>query len=183
MNELILKDRHKLRSHEIKSLLELLILVWPPVNGGPNIDNLIKGYKIENKSPFHKVLLYFNNKELVGHTEIFHREVIIDSEVIPILALAAVCVKPSFRGKNIGFEMVKKAFEYINNGTYNFSIFQTNVPEFYLKLNCKQINNRFINSKSDIAPNKNPWRDPNIMIYPNTFDIGNHVIDLNGECF
>ena len=132
---------------------------------------------------FIKFLLYYDNKDLVGHAEIFHRKIIINSKEIPILALAGVCVNPNFRGKNIGFEIVKKAFEYIDNGTYDLSVFQTNVPEFYLKLNCKQINNRFINSKSDTNVNLNPWRDPYVMIYPNTYEIGNKVIDLNGECY
>ncbi len=178
-----IRDRRELSTLEIKKILELLLLVWPPHNGMPAIEKMIKEYENGNQISFHKVLLHYNNNELVGHTEIFHREIIINSRVIPILALAGVCVSPVLRGKNIGFEMVRKAFEYVDNGTYNLSIFQTNVPEFYLKLNCKLINNRFINSKSETNVNFNPWRDPNVMIYPNSYEIGKNIIDLNGECY
>jgi len=179
--KIYIKDRKELTNHEVKKILELLLLVWPPKNETPNIEKIIKGYKNENS--FHKVLLYYNDRELIGHTEVFHHEIIYNSKVIPILALAGVCVNPNFRGKNIGLEMVKNAFEYIDNGTFDLSIFQTNVPEFYLKLNCKLINNRFINSKSKTDVNLNPWRDPNVMIYPNTYEIGDNIIDLNGECY
>lgn len=178
-----LKDRKELTIHEVKNLLELLTSVWPPQNGTPNIENMIKGYKSGNQNSFHKVLLDYNNKELVGHTEIFNREIIIDSERIQILALAGVCVKPNFRGKNIGLELVKKSFEFVDNGNFNFSIFQTNVPDFYKRLNCKQINNIFINSKNTNNVKMNPWRDPFVMIYPDTYEIGNKVIDLNGDCY
>ena len=40
-----LKDRKELTIHEVKKLLELLTSVWPPQNGTPNIENMIKGYK------------------------------------------------------------------------------------------------------------------------------------------
>jgi len=132
--KIYIKDRKELTNHEVKKILELLLLVWPLKNETPNIEKIIKGYKNENS--FHKVLLYYNEKELIGHTEVFHHEIIYNSKVIPILALAGVCV-----------------------------------------------NNRFINSKSKTDVNLNPWRDPNVMIYPNTYEIGDNIIDLNGECY
>jgi len=178
-----IKDRKELTTREVKDVLELLISVWPPQNGTPDIENMIKGYKSENQNSFHKVLLNYNNEELVGHTEIFNRDIIIDSERIQILALAGVCVKLSFRGKNIGLELVKKSFEFVDSGNFNFSIFQTNMPDFYKKLNCKQINNIFINSKNTDNVNMNPWRNPYVMIYPDTYEIGNKAIDLNGDCY
>ncbi len=64
-----IKERKELTTREVKDVLELLTSVWPPQNGTPDIENMIKGYKSENQNSFHKVLLDYNNEELVGHTD------------------------------------------------------------------------------------------------------------------
>lgn len=178
-----IKDKKELANQEIKRILELLLLVWPPAHNVTNISNILGGYKNDVNESFHKVILHYQNNDLVGHAEVFQREIIINSKVIPILALAGVCVNPNSRGKKIGKEMVRIAFEFVDNGIFNLSIFQTNVPEFYFNLNCKTINNKFINSKNKTNVLTNPWRDPYVMLYPRNYEIGDEIIDLNGECY
>ncbi len=176
-----LKDRKQLTNLEVKKLLELLTSTWPPKDGKIDMDKMIEDYKNESLNLFNKVLLFFNRKELVGHTEIFNREIIIEGEKKQILALAGVCLKPSFRGKDLGFKIVKKAFEFVDNGKFICSIFQTNVPVFYNKIHCRQIHNTFINSKNKNDINIRPWKDPYVMVYPETYEMGNNIIDLNGD--
>jgi len=180
---LCVTDKKELSKPEIRKIAELLIATWPPKDENINVEKVIDFYTNENLNSFNKVLLYYNADELIGHAEIFNREIIIESEKKEILALAGVCVKQSFRGKNIGAELVKQAFGYVDNGQFKCSVFQTNVPKFYVKLNCKQIYNTFINSKNDNDINKNPWRDPYIMVYPENYNPGNSIIDLNGNCY
>jgi len=176
-----IKDRLELSLSEIRKILELLTSIWPPQVGFVDTEKMIQDYSRKNLSSFNKVLLYFKGEELIGHTEIFNREIIVDSERKEILALAGVCVKPEYRGKDIGYSLVENAFRYVDNGQFSCSIFQTNVPVFYERFDCKQIQNKFINGKSTIGININPWRDPYVMVYPETCIVGDNDIDLNGE--
>lgn len=179
--KLYLKDRKDLSLAEIRMLLELLTRTWPPQDGTIDMEKMIAGYQNSKIPLFNKVLLCFNGEELIGHTEIFAREVVVRSEKRDIMALAGVCVKHTFRGQNIGLQLVRKAFEFVDEGAFPCSIFQTNVPGFYEKVKCKQIQNKFINSKHIDDVNKNPWRDPFVMIYPETYDLGKEVVDLLGD--
>lgn len=183
MSELLTKNKFELSVSEVIDVLCLLTLVWGNNKDATITDKQIEKYKSVCVSSFNKVFLLYKNKELIGHTEIFQRDIIIDAKEIPILALAGVCVRSDNRGQKNGYKMVKKAFEYVDNDKYGLSIFQTNIPEFYLKLNCKLIDNKFINSKSNIDINANPWRDPFVMIYSNDYKMRDGIIDLNGECY
>jgi N-acetylglutamate synthase-like GNAT family acetyltransferase len=178
--EMIVRDKKELSKIEIQKIITLIFTVWPPKEEYFSIEEKIENYKKENSS-FNKILLYFDNNILIGHTEIFSREIIVESKKIKNMALAGVCINHEYRGKNIGLKIVNRAFEYIENHQFECSVFQTQVPEFYKKLNCKIIDNTFINTKSKGNINKNPWWDPYIMVYPYEFDLGELIIDLNGN--
>ncbi|WP_282125300.1 GNAT family N-acetyltransferase [Marinifilum flexuosum] len=181
--KLYLKNRKNLSSFEIQKIVELLSSIWPPIEESIDINQMIQTYSTTPLYSFHKVLLYFKDEELIGHTEVFNREVFVGTNKMEILALAGVCVKLEFRGKDIGFSMVENAFRFVDNGKFKCSIFQTNVPGFYERIECKQIQNRFVNRKSKTDVNKNPWRDPFVMLYPESLNLGLSEIDLNGECY
>jgi predicted GNAT family N-acyltransferase len=178
--DLVVKDKKELSKIEIRKIVTLIFTVWPPKEVHFSIEQKIENYTIENV-PFNKVFLIYENNALIGHTEIFNRQLIAESNKINNLALAGVCVSQEHRGKNIGIKLVRKAFEYIETGKFDCSIFQTQVPEFYKKLNCKIIYNTFINSKNKENININPWWDPYIMVYPGEFDLRESIIDLNGS--
>ena len=183
MNEIVIHDKHTLAKRDIWDLLELLNKEWPLSEGKPDMDELVRAYKAREKVEFNKVILFFSDNKLAGHAEIFQRDIYLDSEKIPVLALSGVCVDPRFRGNKIGLQLVQKAFSFVDNRSYSISLFQTNVPDFYKKLRCKLITNAFINSKSKEDPGANPWKDPNVMVYPDSVDVGNGIIDLNGACY
>ncbi len=60
-------------------------------------------------------------------------------------------------------------------------VFQTDVPDFYKRFGCRTIGNGFFNSLDAIHPDKNPWWNEWVMIYPGDFDLGNDKIDLQGK--
>ncbi len=180
---LLIKDRKDLSLSEVERMMELIFSIWPPDDGKTDIEKIIERHKNLQPKSFDKVIRFFLGNELIGHTAIFNREIGIETEKHEILALAGVCVRSGHRGKNLGKKLVKKAFEFVDGSQFNCSIFQTSVPKFYEKLECKQIQNTFINKKSKIDVNVNPWRDPYVMVYPKTYDLGNHIIDLNGDCY
>lgn len=181
--QIISKDKSALTQTEIVKISELLMATWPPEDDSFTLENAIEVYTTENTTDFGKVFQCYHEEELLGHTAIFNRTIILESKNLDILALAGVCVKMDQRGKNIGAELVRQAFAYVDNVKFPCSLFQTNVPGFYEKLDCKQINNRFINSRSESDPEANPWNDPYVMVYPKTYDLGDGTIDLNGKCY
>jgi len=117
----------------------------------------------------------------VAHARIFVREVIVDDQRIPVLALASVCSDPGQRGKGLGSTVTEAAFQYVGQmGWPDVSLFQTPVPAFYENLNCRLVTNRFVNQRNDAAPQAYPWRDETVMIYPAEFAWPACTVDLNG---
>ena len=77
--------------------------------------------------------------------------------------------------------VTQAAFQRVNqNGWPQVSLFQTPVPEFYKKLDCRLVDNQFVNRRNLTDPKANPWRDPNVMIYPAVFDWRSGLVDMNG---
>ena len=77
--------------------------------------------------------------------------------------------------------IARSAFERVDSQLFPISLFQTGVPNFYLKLGARVIDNRFVNSKNKAAPNENPWWDTSVMIYPSSYEWTEGTIDLNGS--
>jgi predicted N-acetyltransferase YhbS len=119
---------------------------------------------------------------VVAHARTFVREVKTeDGETLPVLALATVCSDPDVRGKGYGAEVTKSAFAQVGDGDWpGVSLFQTPVPEFYEKLNCRIVDNKFVDRTNADSPDSWPWRDDIAMIYPSTFAWPDGVIDING---
>ena len=118
---------------------------------------------------------------VIAHARTFVRHISIGDQEVPVLALATVCSDPEMRGQGLGGLVTHRAFEQVGrNGWPEVSLFQTPVPVFYEKLNCRIVTNRFVNLLNADDPQANPWRDDTVMIYPSGFDWPNGVVNLNG---
>lgn len=125
----------------------------------------------------------FEGKELIGYAESFPIHIKIVNKEADVMGIGAVCVNPEYRGKGLGALLVNSAFSRVDNNEYPLCIFQTGVSHFYLKLGCKIITNKIINSRNAEAPNANPFWDEYTMIYPTTFLWPSGIIDLLGPGF
>lgn len=115
---------------------------------------------------------------VTGYAKRFLRDVIVNGKRIRNMALACVCVKKGYQKKGLGKKAVTKLFEAIDDGIFECSLFQTAVPKFYEKIGAGKVLNKFVNSQKS---NESPWWDPNVMIYPKHFELGDGVIDLMGK--
>jgi GNAT superfamily N-acetyltransferase len=98
-----------------------------------------------------------------------------------VLALARVCSLPERRGKGLGAQVVRAAFQLVDEGTYPFALFQTtpDVRPFYEKLGACPVENKFINSRGD-DPGVCPFWNEVILRYPASGSWPDGVIDLQG---
>lgn len=176
----VIKNRFELTDREIRNVVKLKSIIWPPKQHSYTMDELIASYK-KTPGQFDKVITLYEKDVLTGHAEVFDRDIEADSRAIRNMALAGVCVLPAYRNRKLGSHLVSEAFSFIESQKFECSVFQTPVPQFYEKLGCRIIHNRFINSKHDRDPQKNPWWDTYIMVYPADASLGDGVIDLKGN--
>ena len=118
---------------------------------------------------------------LVGYAEIFPRTIFTQSGPLQICGLGSVCVDASRRGGGIGRKVVEACFAEVNKKDNAISLFQTGVPGFYEKMNCREVDNQFTNSQNLEDPEKNPFWDDHVMIYPSEYPWPEGPIDLNGK--
>lgn len=117
--------------------------------------------------------------ELLGYAELFPRTIYCENGPLQVWGLASVCVAKSSQGSGIGKTLVKACFQEVDHRK-EVCLFQTMVPGFYDKLGCRIIDNTIINHKNQETPDKNPFWDDFIMIYPASYDWPEGTIDLNG---
>lgn len=123
----------------------------------------------------------WNGGQAIAHARVFVREIHADSGSLPVLALASVCSDPERRGQGLGAAVTRQAFDLVGRPTWpSVSLFQTPVPEFYARLGCRPVDNRFVNRLNRQDPEARPWRDEYVMIYPGEFAWPGGPIDLNG---
>lgn len=126
------------------------------------------------------------NGIIVAHARTFIRQIKseIDDSMFPVLALATVCTDPDQRGKGLGAQVTKLAFEQVGKDDWpKISLFQTPVPFFYEKLNCRLVENKFVDRTNSAAPDDWPWSDDTAMIYPATAIWPAGTIDINGPSY
>ena len=120
---------------------------------------------------------------IVAHARTFVREIKteLNDQTVPVMALASVCSDPDVRGQGLGSQVTKLAFELVGkDGWPALSLFQTPVPVFYEKLNCRIVKNKFVNRTNTDAPDAWPWRDDIVMIHPGSANWPDGIIDING---
>lgn len=168
------------KSHVISyypQIAGLLRAVWPSTDPHRTLEQDIQNLREENEGHYERDILFFDQSELIGYARIYKRDIIADQRRIHNMALSSVCVKGGYQGHGIGKQIVQQAFEFVDTGKFECSLFQTKVPDFYLKLGAGVIGNEVINSKNI---HQKPFSDPFIMVYPANFEFGKGQIDLNG---
>ncbi|MEM9160824.1 MAG: GNAT family N-acetyltransferase [Verrucomicrobiota bacterium] len=118
---------------------------------------------------------------LVAVCRTFLREIqyVDTGENTSVLALASVCTKPVERGNGFGRRVVEDAFRRLEDEGIGLSLFQTGVPDFYRKMGCRTVSNRFLNSFAD-NPEATPWWDDWAVIYPAEANWREAPVDLRG---
>ena len=178
----IYKD-FELTKNQIEVIVSLLNSVWPYTN--KNLTEVVKDRILEIKkwideNTFSTHFVIWEDKKAIAHAKIFPREIHTKNGSIKVAALASVCVDPNFRKKGLGAIATKSVFNFVKQSSFPVSLFQTGIPDFYKKLGSKIAHNKFINSKNEKEPMKNPFWDKCVMIYPSEYNWPKGVIDLNG---
>ena len=174
----------ELTKNQIIAIITLLNSVWPykdkTISEVTNnwISEITQSEEAENYNTHFVIWVTIT---AIAHAKIFSLEIYTKNGSIKIAALASVCVSPNYRNKGLGEIVTKSAFDYAKQSSFPASLFQTAIPEFYKKLGSKMVNNKFINSKNEKDPQKNPFWDKCIMIYPAEYNWSESIIDLNGQ--
>ena len=126
-----------------------------------------------------RVFILRHDGQIVATSWFFPRRIHTSRGPLDVLALAGVKTRPEFRGRGLGRRIVRAALEYVDRGTFPVSLFQTNVPEFYEKLNARRVENPFTNRLA-ADPAATPWWDRFVMIYPARYPWPEGPIELQG---
>lgn len=186
---------HRIRLQEIeRTLLEeayaLSRLVWPRENGQSlkeEVDAVFERMTVEGDEWRESGWLHWveASGQLAAMSVSFVREIkwVESGRRAKVLALAGVCVDPVHRGKGWGADVVKDAFERLEEEGLALSLFQTGVPDFYRKLGSQVVENRFINSLAGDKQEENPWWDLKVMVHPAEAIWDEGVVDLQGAAY
>ena len=159
------------------AVLALVRQVWPPEDDAPpDVNGAITRWK--ERGSF--TLVIEEGASVIAHAQLFRREVKTAQGVLPVGALAGVCVHPDQRGHGYGARIARHAFKLLPELGVEVSLYQTDVPEFYEKLGARRITNRIFDGTRDGGGHENAFWAAYAMIYPATFDWPDGKIDLNG---
>lgn len=136
-----------------------------------------------NRNPGKTCHLIIEQTELQGYAESFPRKIHVEGTPLTIMGLATVCVQEHHRGKGLGLALVERALARIDSDEFPVAMFQTGVPEFYLKMGCEIVHNRFIDSQNPHEPDKNPFWDDCVMTYTKDYNWPTGEVDILGPGF
>lgn len=167
---------------ELKAVFTLLWQIWPGQN---SFEEALAKFKknvplyARGRSDGHRFAIW-EGERVIAHANIFAREVYTERGSIRLGALSAVCTHPEFRNQGLGAQVVRAAFDLIDDSTFPVSLWMTTVPGFYEKLGARIVENPWINCQNTENPTADPWPDEQKMIYPAGYDWPAGQIDLNG---
>lgn len=150
---------------------ELLVRVWPKpgMTAQQRADRVQGDWGTRSaEDMFAKCsLIAREGKRMIAHACTFPRTIVGPQGEMKILALSLVCTDPEFRGRNVGYALVREAFRPVDEGVYPFSLFQTSqrASRFYHRLGCVLVENRIIDSTAD-QPTQCPFKDDHVVRYP-----------------
>ena len=184
MNDVIEYFQTEITEAQARQIVALTNKVWP--DSQKTIDQRLQFIlgSSESEAPEERESLRFvvwENGVAIAHARTFRRTVYVGDRALDVLALAGVCTDDTARGRGLGALVVKKAFEQVDRQEFEFSLFQTGVPEFYKKLNCQLIQNKIIDRTNFADPENNPFWDRFVMTYPADQVWPEGVVDLNGK--
>lgn len=169
----------QLPTETIQGARELCAIVWPP-----SLDES-QGLEIvpEDDRPERFVAVTELKGRVVATAEGFKRIVHTERGELPVLALACVCTLPECRGMGLGKRTVETILKKVDDGLFPLALWQTGVPEFYMKMGAVKVLNRFVNRRHPQHPDRNPFWDVHQMVYAPGGGLGvwpDGTIDLNG---
>lgn len=172
----------QLSKSTIEYINELVYSTWPE-SPTASLSTKEKIKAFFQRNPGKLCHMVYDGKELIAYSESAPRKIVIALQDFEVMALSCVCVNPKYRGKGLGALIVRAAFDRVDKGEFSVSLFQTGVPEFYTKLDCKHVENQFIDSTNPKEPEKNPFWDDHVMIYPKHFLWPTGRVDILGKGF
>ena len=119
----------------------------------------------------------------MAHASLFAREVHTEFGSIRLGAQSSVCTHVDYRRRGFGAQVVRAAFDLVDNGTFPVALWMTTIPVFYEKLEARIIHNNWINSQNTENPKADPWPDEQKMISPASYAWPTGQIDLNGSAY
>jgi GNAT superfamily N-acetyltransferase len=119
--------------------------------------------------------------QLLAHAAMLPRWVGTSRGEIIVGGLSRVCTSPSARGRGFGEQVVRAAFDLVDSGVFEFSLFQVNrrVRSFYERFGAVVVENRIVDSSAS-DPQANPFWDDLVMRYPADGNWPAGTIDLGG---
>ena len=171
----IIRAQTELSVADTVAILALTKKIWPPKAGAPMPDPADVTEKWQAQSSTHFVVS--DNDSVLAHARIFPRQIFTSQGAFNVGALASVCVHPDYRGRGWGADVVRAALDYLPEIKLEIALFQTGVPQFYEKLGCRLIENRFHNN----GDYDDVFWDDCAMIYPANSAWPDGEINLNGS--
>ena len=177
-------DRRKIDEPTARVMAELLCVVWPKPGRTveTRVAEMVNGWKDYRgpESQFPRSFLIRENGRAIAHAGIVPRTIRTGAAEFTIAGLTGVCTDPAARGRGLGELLAREAFKTVDDGTFPFSLFQTNhaVRPFYEKLGARAVDNRFFYSLDDAT--KSPFWDEVVMVYPGDRPWPSGEIDLHG---
>lgn len=169
---------------DLRGIAELIFKVWPkPEKPVPVREAQLRELGQSFDGPAHQFprsVVIRDLGRIVAHAALIPRIIGTKHGDMMIAGLSRVCSDPALRGTGLGARVVRPIFDFVDDGTFAFSLFQTTPPvqPFYEKLNAWLIENPVINSLGD--PNEHPFWDPVAMCYGDKFHWPPGEIDLRG---
>lgn len=157
---------------------DLMDAVWPMAEGPRSLDGALE--RLHRWSALHFARFDLDG-QMLCHAMLFARDMSADGHTFRVGCLAGVCVRPEFRELGLGREVVLAAFGALPQ-LAPVMLFQTGVPTFYEKLDARLVHNRCVHARSD-EPEKNPFWEHHVMIYPRDYDWPETTIDIGGGGF
>ncbi|MFP4380641.1 MAG: GNAT family N-acetyltransferase [Candidatus Sumerlaeia bacterium] len=178
----------RLTEEEALAISRLTAATWPKEGRTPegNAKNFMQQKGKHNEPPLLRSRFFtiWEGDRVIANARIFPRIIRTPDGEVMAMALASVCAEKQLRGTGLGKQVVRAAFDLVDDGIFPLSIYQTtpDVRPFYEKLGAREIHNKIINSKAE-DPTANPFWDPVAMIYPASYEMPDGTIDLLGEGF
>jgi GNAT superfamily N-acetyltransferase len=170
---------------QARAIGELINEVWPKPNvtaddRAAQLLSLGRSYS-RNAAQAPRSMVVLENDRVVAHASMLPRTIGTDRGDVRIGGLSRVCTDPRLRGHGLGELVVRAAFNLVDEGEFDFALFQTNeqVRHFYEKLGAVAVDNPIINSLAD-DPTARPFWDELVMRYPGAKSWPSGTIDLRG---
>lgn len=178
------KKLNEFEKDELLALARLLQSIWSPEDMHLSDEKTIEKFVNcqENKKTAEFTYVVDDDGAVIGASSAFERTLFCNNKPLKVIAISGLCVTPDRRGKRVAIKIIAAQIKAIKkcNG---LALFQTDKPNYYLKLNARLVTNRFFNSKDPDNPQKRPWDSKYVLFFPGDYDWPTGDIDICGSSF